>query len=132
MNLSNTLTDHTGTLHTSVTVYFLLTDTDADHTGTLHTSVTVYFLLTDTDADHTDSLHTSVTVYFLLTDTDTTLNGDRVGANPKLENNCQISHKSSSRTGTEENLGVEMKANSDVSADDRTGKEETRFVWTRL
>ena len=53
MKLSTTLTDHSGTLHTSVTVYCLLSDTDADHTGTLQTSVTVYFILIDTDADHT-------------------------------------------------------------------------------
>ena len=66
-------------------------------------------------------------MYFLLTDTDTTLNADRVWANRKLENNCQISHKSSSRTGTEENLRVEVKADSDVRADDRRGKEETMF-----
>ena len=113
MNLSNTHTDHNGTLHTSVTVYFLLTDTD-------------------TLTDHTGTLQTSVTVYFLLTDTDTTLNGDPVGANPKLENNCQISHKSSSRTETEGNLRVEVKADSDVRADDRRGKEETRFSSTRF
>ena len=55
------------------------------------------------------------------------MNGDRVGTNPKLENNCQIGHKSSSRTGTEENLLVEVKADSDVRADDRRGKKETRF-----
>ncbi len=53
MKLSDTHTDHTGTLQTSVTVYFILIDTDADHTGTLQTSVTVYSILTDTDADHT-------------------------------------------------------------------------------
>ena len=88
--------------------------------------------LSDTLTDHTGTLHTSVTVYFILTDPDTTLNGDRVGANPKLENNCQISHKSSSRTGTEENLGVEVKADNDVRADDRRRKEETRFSWKRL
>ena len=55
------------------------------------------------------------------------MNGDRVRTHPKLENNCQIGHKSSSRTGTEENLLVEVKADSDVRSDDRRGKEETRF-----
>ena len=54
------------------------------------------------------------------------MNGDRVGANPKLENNCQINHKSSSRTWTEENLRVEVKADSDVRAHVRRGKEERR------
>ena len=58
------------------------------------------------------------------------MNGDRVRTHPKLENNCQIGHKSSSRTGTEENLLVEVKADSDVRSDDRRGKEETRFMKT--
>ena len=49
-------------------------------------------------------------------------------AKPKLEKKiCKSSYKSSSRTGTEENLRVEVKADSDVRADDRTGKEETMF-----
>ena len=38
------------------------------------------------------------------------------------------SYKSASRTGTKENLRVEVKADSDVRADDRRGKEETRFL----
>ena len=41
-------------------------------------------------------------------------------------------YKSSSRSGTEDNLREEVKADSDVRADDRTGKEETSFLWTRL
>ena len=38
------------------------------------------------------------------------------------------SYKSASRTGTKENLRVEVKADSDVRSDDRRGKEETRFL----
>ena len=47
----------------------------------------------------------------------------------KTETGEQLSksYKSASRSGTEENLRVEVKADSDVRSDDRTRKEETMF-----
>ena len=69
-------------------------------------------------------------MYFLLTDTDTTtLHKWRPvgGITETREKKKKSSYKSSSRTWTEENLRVEVKADSDVTDDDRTGKEEMMF-----
>ena len=60
-------------------------------------------------------------MYLLLTDTDMTTfqKWPPVRGKAKLEKKCQISRESSPRTGTEENLRVEVTADSDVRADDR-------------
>ena len=73
--------------------------------------------------------------FFFITDTDTGHNTAQMATGwGKTETGEQLSksYKSASRSGTEENLRVEVKADSDVRSDDRRGKEETRFLWTRL
>ena len=53
----------------------------------------------------------------------------RFGGKPKLESSWKIRHKSSWSTVTQDNSRVEVKAGSDVRADDRGDKRKTMFRW---